>query len=91
MVQGVEIKNKNGISYREFDAERYKDLAIRANVEVSNSTVYSERERTELLLTMFEKGIINREQLLTRLPDGVLQDKNELLNADSTEVQNERI
>ena len=89
--RALKTKNKNGISYKEFDAQRYKDLAIRATVEVSNSAVYSEKERIELLLTMFDKGIISREQLLIRLPDGAVKDRNELLNEDYAEVQNERI
>lgn len=58
---------------------------------MSNSAVYSEKERIELLLTMFDKGIISREQLLIRLPDGAVKDRNELLNEDYAEVQNERI
>lgn len=87
----LKTKDKSGIKYEEFDADRYKDLAIRVNIEVSNSAVYSERERTELLITMYEKGIINREQFLNRLPDGAIADRKELLTEGTGVTDNERI
>ncbi len=87
----LKLRDKNGISYEEFDAKRYKDLVIRVNIEVSNSSVYSDRERTELLITMFEKGIIDRNQFLKRLPDGAVTDRNELLNEESEAEAYERV
>ena len=53
--------------------------------------MYSERERTELLITMYEKGIINREQFLNRLPDGAIADRKELLTEGTGVTDNERI
>ena len=75
----IKIRDEKGEWYLDFDANRYKELLINTKVDVSN-TVYSEKERIDTLLKLFEKGIINREQLLSRLPDGVLSERNELLN-----------
>ena len=36
-------------------------------------------ERLETLLTLFEKGVIDKKQLVARLPDGVITDKKQLL------------
>ncbi len=83
----IKIKDEKGVWYLDFDAERYKDLIINTKVNVTNDTVYSEKERTETLLHLYEKGIINREQLLVRLPDGVVNDKSALLEDYSSEVQ----
>lgn len=81
----LKTKDKTGIKYEEFDSQRYKDLAVRVNIEVSNSAIYSERERTELLITMFEKGIIDRNQFLKRLPDGAISDRKELLKEEASD------
>ena len=75
----LKTKDKNGIKYEEFDAEKYRDLVVNVNIEVGNSAMYTDRERTELLITMFEKGIIDREQFIKRLPDGAVTERSELL------------
>ena len=83
----LKVKGKSGIEYAEFDAKRYKDLAINVTVEVSNKNLYSEKEQTNLLLTLFDKGIIDREALIKRLPSGAVPDKNELLYTEITEEE----
>lgn len=74
-----------GIKYVAFEGERYKDLVISARVDVSNAAVYSDREKAQMLITLFEKGVIDKGQLLERLPDGVVPDKKALL--DETEAE----
>lgn len=82
-----EIKLKYGgeTRYIPFDAERYRGLIINAEIKVGAGTVYSERECVNTLLTLYEKGIIDRAQFLKRLPDGIVPDKNGLLADDSKE------
>lgn len=62
-----------------FTASRYSELIINTKVNVSGGTVYSERECFENLITLFEKEIITKEQLIERLPNGSIPDKNSLL------------
>ena len=40
---------------------------------------------------MLEKGIIDRNQFLKRLPDGAVSDRAELLNEEPEVESNERI
>ncbi len=81
----IKIKDKSGTWYLPFDSEKYKNLIINTKVEVANNIVYSEKEQISTLLTLFEKGIINREQLILRLPDGALQDRKSLLEERQVE------
>ena len=39
-----------------------------------------ESERLDTLLNLFEKGVIDKKQLVSRLPDGIITDKKQLLN-----------
>ena len=83
--------SKNGSFYIPFDSERYKNLVLNTTVDVNYATVYSDRERTEILMTLFEKGIINRNQLLTRLPQGTVSNIEDLLLNETKEENHERI
>ncbi len=88
--RSIELKKKSGSEYMEFDSERYKGLAICAKVDIANAAVYSDKEKVELLISLFEKGIINRNQLLLRLPEGMVADITGLV-AVAEEEENERI
>ncbi|MBQ1989281.1 MAG: hypothetical protein II234_05210 [Clostridia bacterium] len=52
---------------------------------MNTETVYSEKECLQTLLTLFEKGIIDKEQLLSRIPKGIIPDI-EGLSEKKTEV-----
>lgn len=88
-----EIKLKYGgeTRYIMFDADRYRGLIINAEIEVGTGTVYSERECLNTLLTLYDKGIIDKTQLLERLPAGVIPDKNGLFKNSQEETDNDGI
>lgn len=75
----IKIADDTGVWYMPFDGDKYKDLLISAKVEVVNDVVYTAKERTDTLITLFEKGIINRVELIERLPEGILTDKKALI------------
>ncbi len=75
-------------SYIPFDLSRYKDLIFSTRVDVYDGVLYSDAERLETLITLFEKGAIDRKQLISRLPDGVIIDKKNLLNEISIKGDN---
>ncbi len=85
----IKITDDTGIWYLPFDGEKYKNLLISAKVDVVNDTVFSEKERIDTLLTLFEKGVINREQLIERLPDGIITDKKALISQNGEEKEND--
>ena len=75
----MKLSDDGGIRYVPFESERLKGMLINAKIEVGAGTVYSERECTNTLITLYEKGIIDRVQLLNRLPEGIVPDKNGLI------------
>ena len=75
----MKLSDNTGIHYVPFESERLKGMLINAKIEVGAGTVYSEQECTNTLITLYEKGIIDRAQLLNRLPEGVVPDKNGLI------------
>lgn len=85
------IKSQNSTEYIPFDASRYKKLLINVAVDVTNKNVYSEKDSTEMLFSLFDKGIINKKQLLQRLPKASIPEIKALLNEAETEEDNERI
>jgi hypothetical protein len=87
----IKITDQNGIWYMPFNASRYIDLIINTKVSVANGTVYSERECFQNLIALFEKGVIDRKQLIERLPSGSIPDKNLLLTEDSGGALNDGI
>ena len=78
-------QSKSGVKYIPFDASRYKSLVFCAKVEVVNAISSTDTERAQMLITLFEKGIINRKQLLSRLPDGIIDDLEQLITESSEE------
>jgi len=81
----IKISDDSGIWYLPFDGDKYKDLLINTKVDVTNDAVYSEKEKVATLINLFEKGIIDRVQLLNRMPDGIINDKKALIE-QQTEV-----
>ena len=83
----IKIVTDKKTTYVPFDASRYKNLVLNTKVDVTIASNYAERERTELLLKLFEKGVIDRKQLLSRLPDGTVPNVEELINAEIKEEE----
>lgn len=86
----LKLTSKNGNSYLDFDAERFRGIIISAKTDVNTEAVYNEKECLQTLLTLFEKGIINREQLISRMPEGIIPDISGLLNDDKEVSENDR-
>ena len=65
--------SKNGIyTYIPFDADRYKNIIIGAKIDVNKSAFFTEQEQFSTLLTLFDKGIITKAELLERIPKGMI-------------------
>lgn len=83
--------SKAGVKYIPFDAKRYKALVLCANVEVGENVSFTDREKADTLLSLYDKGIINREQLLMRFPDGLVKDIGALIKDGEGGEENEGI
>ncbi len=86
----IKISDDSGVWYMPFDGDKYKDLLISTKVEVVNDVVYSEKEQINTLITLFEKGILNRNELLERMPDGVIINRKKLLHQEKEQAENDR-
>ncbi len=85
----IKISDSAGSFYIPFSGEKYKDLLINTRVDVSANTVYNEKEQVSTLITLFEKGVIDKVQLLSRLPDGIIGDKKALITQVSEVSEND--
>ena len=79
------IKNrKEGKTvYAVFDGDRYRKIIISARLDVNRSAEYSEKEKLDTLITLFEKGIITKKQLLVRMPEGMISDLAGILSEEN--------
>jgi len=85
--RSLKLSDENGISYVSFDSSLCKGLIISTKVDVGSGVNYTEKECLNTLLTLFEKGVIDRKQLIARIPDGAIPDLKGLLNQESEETQ----
>lgn len=73
------IEDENGIWYFPFSAKRYNGIQFVAKVTVNEKSGYTKKDTFDMLLTLFEKGIISKEQFLKRLPEGIFPNTSGLL------------
>lgn len=78
--RSIKTKDKDGVRYVSFNAERYKRLVITAKVDVGASTLWSEAVVVSTLGGLLESGIITPVQYLERLPKGLIPDITGLIN-----------
>lgn len=82
---------KNGrTSYIPFDGDRYRQLIVTASVDVNVSPHFDENQRLQTLITLFDKGVINKKQLLERIPEGMVYDINTIIEESDGE-ENDRV
>ena len=77
--RALKIEDENGIWYLPFDGSRYRDVLISVQVDVGASSMWSEMESIQTLDNLFDRGIVNVEQYLSRLPKGIVPNLNGLL------------
>ncbi len=75
----IKMVDENGVWYLPFNAERYSNLHIIANIDVGTPNSYEPDESIKLLTDLYEKGIITKTQYLKRLPKGIIPKLSELL------------
>ena len=77
-----QIKNTDAdgsVWYMPFDGARYKDLVINAKIDVGASTLWSKAQSIRTLDNLFDRGVLNVFQYLSRLPKGTVPNVNGLL------------
>ncbi len=77
-----QIKNTDAdgsVWYMPFDGARYKELVINARIDVGASTLWSKSQSIRTLDNLFDRGVLNVFQYLSRLPKGTVPNVNGLL------------
>lgn len=77
--RSLKVEDENGVWYLPFDGSRFRDLMISVKVDVGASSLWSETQSVSTLDNLFEHGVINVRQYLSRLPKGTVPNLNGLL------------
>ncbi|MCQ2477629.1 MAG: hypothetical protein MJ091_00220 [Clostridia bacterium] len=77
----IKIEDANGVWYFPFNSERYKDLAVSVRADADTTQKFTKSESVNMLTSLYDKGIIDKEQYLKRLPAELIPDLKELLKA----------
>lgn len=83
----IRVEDKEGTYYVPFDADRYKNLLINVRIDVGANPLWNVSSTIATLDLLLEKGIINKAQYLERLPQGIIPDKESLLQEAKAEMQ----
>ncbi len=75
----LRVEDENGVWYLPFDGGDYRDLVIRAKVDVGAANLWSESQSIVTLDNLLARGVITAEQYLKRLPRGTVPDVDGLL------------
>jgi hypothetical protein len=88
--RSLKITDKSGTYYLPFDSERYKNIVIKAKIDVGASTMYSEAVVVSSLGGLLEAGITTPTQYLERLPNGIIPDKSGLIEEIKAKEQQQQ-
>ncbi|MBO4693866.1 MAG: hypothetical protein J5659_05710 [Clostridia bacterium] len=75
----IRIEDEDGIWYFPFEATRYKDVDFSVKTDIIEARAFTNKEKIAMLDSLFDRGIINKEQYLSRLPESLIDQRAELL------------
>lgn len=87
--RSLRVEDEYGVWYLPFDGDRYRDLLLSVRVDVGASTQWSEERSIQTLDGLFDKGILNARQYLSRLPKGTVPQLSALLRELEEEKETE--
>lgn len=87
----IKCVNKGEASYIAFDGEKLLPLIISAKVDVNKAAVFTDKERLETIIALYDKGIITKKQFLERIPEGMVANLRELLKEENEVTENDGI
>ncbi|MBR3778513.1 MAG: hypothetical protein IKL13_02150 [Clostridia bacterium] len=77
--RGLKIAEEQGVWYMPFDGATCRNLLLNIGVDVGSADAYSESRTVETLDNLYNHGIINAKQYLSRLPRGTVPRMEALL------------
>ena len=76
----IKIEDESGAWYFPFDARRYKGISIGAAVKTAESESFTAEQTVAALTSLYDKGVINAVEYLSRLPDALIPEKQRLIS-----------
>lgn len=70
--RALKVDTGDGVWYLPFDSDTLKNQLIGVRVDVGAGSVYGEAESIETLNALFDRGIVDAVQYLSRLPKGLV-------------------
>lgn len=83
----LKVSDDSGTYYVRFEPSRYENLLITARIDVGSSPIWSVAATISTLNNLFAAGIIDKVQFLERIPDGIIDKKNELIEQARAEAE----
>ena len=77
--RALRVNTGDGVWYLPFDGKRFADRLIRARVDVGVASLFGEVESIATLGNLYDRGIIDEVQYLTRLPKGIVPNLDGLI------------
>ncbi len=77
--RSLKITDRDGVWYMPFNGIACRSLLMSIRVDVGSGEAYSETKTVETLDNLYQSGIINKKQYLSRLPQGVVPQLDSLL------------
>lgn len=75
----LKIADRSGVWYIPFDSAYCRSLLLDIRVDAGNGEMYSEARTIETLDNLFQNGVIDKKQYLSRLPQGLVPQLDSLL------------
>ncbi|MBQ1950690.1 MAG: hypothetical protein II363_03735 [Clostridia bacterium] len=75
----LKIEQEQGVWYMPFDSKRYRRMLLGICVDVGAGQAYNEQHVLETLDGLYNHGVINAKQYLSRLPQGTVPQLDALL------------
>ena len=76
----IKIEDESGAWYFPFNAKRYKGKNIGTAINAAKREDFTAEQTVNALTTLYDKGIINAAQYLSRLPDALIPEKQRLIS-----------
>lgn len=85
--RSLKITEDGGTYYIRFSPERYENLLVTARIDVGSSPIWSVAATLSTLNNLYAAQIIDKVQFLKRIPDGIIDKKNELIEQAQAEAE----
>lgn len=85
--RNLKVSDDNGVYYIPFSSSRYENLLCTAKIDVGSSPIWSVAATLSTLNNLYANQIIDKVQFLKRIPDGIIDKKEELIESAQAQAE----